>query len=244
MSANRESDIDIVWLGQGGYIFDYKGQRVVIDPFLSDVVYQKQGIARLQDTIYSAADLRADYVLITHDHLDHFDPITVAEIHHANPQTIILGPQSVITHANKLGIDPSILRLISMESSIHLGDFFVKVTPAKHSDPYAVGFIMQVNGMTMYISGDTLWYDALPKEIRQVASSPIDFAFIVINGKLGNMNAKEAASLAGMLNVKCAIPMHYGMFAENTEDPGIFLDACRAQRINTKIFPFQKIVKL
>jgi L-ascorbate metabolism protein UlaG (beta-lactamase superfamily) len=47
----------------------------------------------------------------------------------------------------------------------------------------------------------------------------IDVMFICINGKLGNMNADDAARLTGIIAPRVAIPTHYGMFESNTEDP-------------------------
>jgi L-ascorbate metabolism protein UlaG (beta-lactamase superfamily) len=47
------------------------------------------------------------------------------------------------------------------------------------------------------------------------------------------MNAQEAIELTSQLNPKLAIPMHYGMFAENTEDPHIFLEGCRQKNIKS-----------
>ena len=46
------------------------------------------------------------------------------------------------------------------------------------------------------------------------------------------MNVDEAIDLTSKLNPKLAIPMHYGMFAENTEDPQIFIDGCMKKNIN------------
>jgi L-ascorbate metabolism protein UlaG (beta-lactamase superfamily) len=47
------------------------------------------------------------------------------------------------------------------------------------------------------------------------------------------MNAQDAIELTSQLNPKLAIPMHYGMFAENTEDPQIFLEGCRQKIIKS-----------
>jgi L-ascorbate metabolism protein UlaG (beta-lactamase superfamily) len=51
---------------------------------------------------------------------------------------------------------------------------------------------------------------------------------VCINGKLGNMTAAEAARLAAALRPRVAIPMHYGMFADNTADPQEFVRLAQA----------------
>ena len=53
-----------------------------------------------------------------------------------------------------------------------------------------------------------------------------DVALLPINGRLGNMDAVEAAGLAHELGARVAIPCHYEMFEFNTADPGVFAREC------------------
>ena len=46
--------------------------------------------------------------------------------------------------------------------------------------------------------------------------------FICINGKLGNMNADEAVSIANAVKPSVAVPNHYDMFESNSENPEKF----------------------
>ena len=43
------------------------------------------------------------------------------------------------------------------------------------------------------------------------------------------MNLSEAAQVIAELRPRLAVPMHYGMFAENTADPEEFSRACAAR---------------
>ena len=52
----------------------------------------------------------------------------------------------------------------------------------------------------------------------------IDVMFVCINGRLGNMDYREAAKLAKALPCRVVVPNHYGMFAENTVDPDLFVN--------------------
>ena len=47
------------------------------------------------------------------------------------------------------------------------------------------------------------------------------------------MNTDEAIELVQILRPKLAIPMHYGLFAENTADPNIFIEACQKSGISS-----------
>ena len=50
-------------------------------------------------------------------------------------------------------------------------------------------------------------------------SHNIDIAILPINGKVGNMNGRDAANLAKDIGAKLVIPCHYDMFEFNTADP-------------------------
>ena len=55
--------------------------------------------------------------------------------------------------------------------------------------------------------------------VETLKDKGIDVMIICINGRLGNMNAEDAARLTKILSPRVGIPTHYGMFASNTEDP-------------------------
>ena len=85
--------------------------------------------------------------------------------------------------------------------------------------PIAVGLLVNGDDKLAYISGDTLYDAQLASQVAGLATNPLDALMVCINGRLGNMNLVEAAALAAALRPTVAIPMHYGLFAENTADP-------------------------
>ncbi|MBU2904107.1 MBL fold metallo-hydrolase [Arenibacter algicola] len=224
--------IYITWLGQGGFLFEINGSRLLIDPFISDIVEQRQGYKRLIDSPLNLNELDPDYIFITHDHLDHFDPIALPQIHKKYPKAPIYGPQSVIDKAQTMDFDQSIMNVVSKNKSYEFRDFTLVVTPAYHSDPYSVGVILMMNNMQIYLSADTTFSENLVQEVKALAKGKIDLVLVCINGKLGNMNWQEAVSLVGKIGPQRAIPMHYGMFAENTENPKPFIKECEALNVD------------
>ena len=54
------------------------------------------------------------------------------------------------------------------------------------------------------------------------------------------MNYKDAAKLARQLDVKVAVPAHYGMFKENTEDPNNFKKELNDSGISYKELKFNR----
>ena len=91
---------------------------------------------------------------------------------------------------------------------------------AEHSDRTAAGFILDDGEKTYYVSGDTLYnYDVID-EVLELVEDGVDYAFIPINGKGNNMNAKDAADFAYEIDAKCAVPIHWGLF--DSIDPESF----------------------
>jgi L-ascorbate metabolism protein UlaG (beta-lactamase superfamily) len=87
--------------------------------------------------------------------------------------------------------------------------------------PDAVGYVLDLEGITVYHSGDTLYHPGL-KAIR--AHEP-DIKLVCINGQYGNMTPQEAGQLTSEVEPAVVIPMHWGLVAENTADPADFVVA-------------------
>ena len=68
------------------------------------------------------------------------------------------------------------------------------------------------------VGGDTLFIEKL----FGIAEYKPDYTFICINGRLGNMNVKEALITAEKIGAAVNIPNHYDMFLSSSEDPLLF----------------------
>lgn len=222
------------WISQGGFIFECGAFRLVVDPYLSDDL-ARLGHVRMSKPAVSYGQLKPDAVLFTHDHLDHYDPVTVGEILSLYPECRFVGPSSVYEHHKKLGRDCSGFEILNAGDDVSLGGFCIRAVKSFHSDPMAVGLIISADGKTVYFSGDTLYDAALHKEILGASPQGIDAAFVCINGKLGNMNWCQAACLVREISAARAIPMHYGLFADNTEDPAPFAKMLTANGVRVFI---------
>ena len=96
---------------------------------------------------------------------------------------------------------------------------------AEHSDRTAVGFILDDGERTYYISGDTLYNFDVIDEVLELVENGVDFAFLPINGRGSNMNARDASDFAYEIGAKCAIPIHYGLFDSQNPESFDFDDA-------------------
>ena len=207
-----KNELKIRWIGQGGYLLSDGKTEICIDPYLSDVVNRVAGRARMVEPPFAPEALKSDLVICTHDHLDHIDIDAIPKMDKSIP---FAAP----THAEKTLRSCGVTRYMPFDEgqTYRVGAFEIEAVYAHHSVP-AVGVLVRHGGLALYISGDTE-YDARLEELKD---RNIDLMIICINGRLGNMNAVDAARLTNILSPKVAIPTHYGMFESNTENPEVY----------------------
>ncbi|MDE5588334.1 MAG: MBL fold metallo-hydrolase [Acetatifactor sp.] len=168
----------------------------------------------------------ADYILITHDHYDHFSPEDIKKV--AGSNTILIVPEKMQSKANEAA--DLVKRIITVNPGVYrdIDGLEIETVPAYNilkpfhtKNAEWVGYILRVDGKRIYIAGDT---DAT-KEAKTVKC---DIALVPIGGTY-TMDAKKAAELVNTLRPSVAIPVHYGsivgkpgdgeVFADNVKDP-------------------------
>ena len=85
-------------LGQSGLKINYKNQCILIDPYLSNSVeiLDSPDLIRQIPIAYNPKDLvNVDWILITHEHIDHCDPHTIPILAEVNPKAKFVGPLNV-----------------------------------------------------------------------------------------------------------------------------------------------------
>ena len=98
-------------------------------------------------------------------------------------------------------------------------------TPTTQGRHLYLGYVIEVEGLRLYHSGDTLFYDGL---VEHLGDRPFDVLFLPINGRdpargvAGNMSAAEAVALATVVRPRYLVPHHYEMFTFNTVPIGDF----------------------
>jgi len=204
--------LNITWLGQSGYMLCDGKTSLCIDPYLSDSVFKKSGKARLVAPPIKPEELECDVMICTHNHLDHVDPDTIS-VMKSRETTLFLAPCDCEENIRSFGA--ANYEKFDEGDKRAVGDFELEAVFADHTSESAIGVVVRHSGLTLLFTGDTFYNEKL-KEYKKFG---VDILFICINGKLGNMNVEEAIKLTGEIGAKVGIPTHYGMFAENTEDP-------------------------
>ncbi|MBC8244066.1 MAG: MBL fold metallo-hydrolase [Verrucomicrobia bacterium] len=245
-AAGLRDELHIWWLGQSGFLLQWRGSHLLFDPYLSDSLTRKYAATdkphtRMTERVVSPDALDfIDIATSSHNHTDHLDGETLATLMQANPEMQLLVPAANRAFATeRLGVDPDQLEAIDAGQSITLGPVQLHAVPAAHEElardelgrHQFVGYVAQLGPWTIYHSGDTIPYDGMEAVLRQWE---IDVALLPINGRrperrvAGNLWGREAACLAKAIGARTAIPCHYDMFEFNTETPGEFETTCQA----------------
>jgi len=238
----RRQGVSLWWLGQSGFLVHYDGVCIAIDPYLSDSLTHKYAAtakphvrvtARVVDPALLAM---VGLVTSSHNHTDHLDAETIGPMRHANPELAVLCSAANIDFAQqRLGMMPTGLVLGTPYTH---GPFVIHTVPAAHNQREQddagheryIGIVVEVGGVTIYHSGDTLRYEGMVELLRQWV---IDVAMLPINGNdpsrgvAGNLDGAEAAQLAHDIGARLVVPCHYDMFAFNTASPTVFVDTAR-----------------
>lgn len=197
----------ITWLGQAGLLFETNDTKIIIDPYLSDSIEKVNPKSKRNVPVdESFLKIKPDILILTHDHLDHTDPETISHYINENTSVTVLASGGAWAIARKQGGNNNYVLFNESTVWTHKNITFTAVR-ACHSDPMAIGVIIEAEGKTYYITGDTLYN----KDIFKTLPKKIDYVFLPINGKGNNMNALDARKFCEKIKCK-AIPMHCGLF--------------------------------
>ncbi|MDR6548975.1 metal-dependent hydrolase [Paenibacillus qinlingensis] len=216
--------MNIIFHGQSCVEIQLKEHNLIIDPFLTG---NPQAVAK-------AEDIKVDYILVTHGHGDHVgDTVAIAERNNAtviapNDLARYLGFQGVKTHGMGIG------------GAFEFPFGKVKLTLALHDSSYnppgteesiyagmASGFLLMVEGKTIYHAGDT----GLFKDMKLIGKmNKIDLAFLPI-GDNYTMGPEDAVIAAEYLKAEAVVPMHYNTFPVIEQDPHKFVKSLEKEGI-------------
>lgn len=161
----------------------------------------------------------ADYIFITHDHYDHFSPADIAKV--AKEDTILVIPQSMAGKVKEVESLVGAVGTVVPGGAGMMGQIPYEAIPAYNKiKPFHpkrsgfVGYIVTLDGMRIYVAGDT----DMTKENKEVRC---DIALVPIGGKF-TMDPKEAAQLVNQIHPLAAIPTHYGSIVGKVSDGELF----------------------
>jgi L-ascorbate 6-phosphate lactonase len=222
------------WLGQAGYIIRTAELTIAIDPYLSDSAAEHTPeLTRLYPPPMDPTELDVNIYIVTHDHLDHLDPVTIRAYRNKG-NTLFIAPRQAAKKLVSLGVpEQQTVVLHAGESrrchSVEITGVFALATSGDVIDTTGY-FIKFDNGRSVYHTSDTEYH---PLVVAAATKTP-DVMFVPINGKWGNPNAEDAALFAKALMPRFVLPNHYDLMALNAENPEVFRWFCNHHKIGDK----------
>ena len=172
---------------------NYKGVEIQVDPV---------GMWLKPETDYATFP-KANIILITHEHKDHFDREAIHQIR--TPATSIYVNQAVFGHF-KNGL---VMR--NGDKVQYSDDISIEAVPAYNTTPDHAqfhpkgrdnGYILTLDGLRIYIAGDT-------EDIPEMANlKDIDIAFLPCNQPY-TMTIDQCVKAAKIIKPKVLFPYHY-----------------------------------
>jgi L-ascorbate metabolism protein UlaG (beta-lactamase superfamily) len=254
---NSQTDsFDLWWLGQSGFLIQWNGLCVLLDPYLSDSLTKKYEATskphvRMSELVIEPGLLDCiDIVTSSHNHTDHLDAGTLLPVLQLNPSIAFIIPEANRGFvADRVNCNLTFPVGLNDGEKIETKGFTFYGIPAAHNTVERdeigqcrfMGYVIQFGKWSVYHSGDTVWYDGMVETLKPFR---LDVALLPINGNdpqrgvAGNLNTREAAQLGKQVGARLVIPHHYDLFSFNTADPGDF--AAEAKSVHQ---PF-RILKL
>ena len=168
----------------------------------------------------------ADIIFITHDHYDHYSKEDIEKIKKEN--TVIVIPKEMLDKVEEDGFRKENIVAVEPNETYRIGENLVKTVRAynkiKQFHPKEnnwVGYIIEIQGVSYYIAGDTDFLEE-NKNIK------CNVAFVPVGGTY-TMNVTEAAEFVNTIKPEIAVPTHYGTIVGNKEDGEEFVKLLEAE---------------
>ncbi|MEM1074693.1 MAG: metal-dependent hydrolase [Pseudomonadota bacterium] len=199
--------MQITWLGHGSFRIEIEDQCLLVDPWLT-------GNPMLSEDQHVAATEGATHILITHGHFDHTADLIALSRRLKVPAVGLYDFMGYFEKHHNLQVIG-----FNMSGKVMLGQVGVTMVPAMHSTSYAedtttpvgreAGFILQGEGQTVYVSGDT----GIMADMDWIGDYHKPDIGILSAGGFFTMDMAGAAYAAKRyFNFKTVIPCHYRTF--------------------------------
>jgi L-ascorbate metabolism protein UlaG (beta-lactamase superfamily) len=148
---------------------------------------------------------KAGLILISHNHADHCSSERIQKLR--RDDTVVIAPKSCVSKIGgkvktlKPGEEAKVNKMLVKAVEAYNHKRFKSPGKPWHPKGYGVGYLLQIEGKTIYFAGDT---DFIP-EMKQLGD--VDVALLPTGDKY-TMDSVEAAEAAFTIKPKTAIPMH------------------------------------
>lgn len=185
------SEVKIHFIKHASLILEVDGKFIYIDP------------AAIYGHDFSKMP-KADAVMVTHEHHDHFDPAAIGAVSRHDTRFICNGRVAELAGKGEAMAPGDTLDLLNINivatPAYNITDGHLQYHPKARKD---VGFVYDIDGLRIYVAGDT-------EDISEMSGlGDIDIAFIPVNQPF-TMTPQQAVNAIKMISPRIAYPYHYG----------------------------------
>ncbi|WP_207420314.1 MBL fold metallo-hydrolase [Desertivirga brevis] len=216
----------VVWFGHSSYYMQLDGLKILVDPVFSGNASPVPSTTRAFDgaNTYGVNDFQEiDVLLISHDHYDHLDYLTIKDLK-GKVKKVICG-LGVGEHFEHWGYAPEIISEHDWNETITLNDKFkVHTLPARHfsgrtfkrNNTLWMSYLLETSNTKVFVGGDS-GYDTHFAAIGR-RFGDIDLA-ILENGQYNlawhaiHCLPEEVVKAGKDLNAKRIMPVHSSKFS-------------------------------
>jgi N-acyl-phosphatidylethanolamine-hydrolysing phospholipase D len=218
-----------LWIGHSTFLLRVGGLTILTDPVFSETASPVPiiGPRRYVPPALAISELPAiDAILVSHNHYDHLDKFSLAELGWRFPDVAVFLPTGNENH----GIDAGIRRIRGLKAgeSVTFRGVHLLALPSNHQmnlidSTRALSFSLRAaGGPSLFFAGDTAYGPSF-RQIR-AAYGPHDVALVPIGGyepreeeRDAHASPEEALKIAADLGAKVALGMHWGTFPLSDE---------------------------
>lgn len=209
---------EITWLGHSCFAIRAGEHDLIVDPFLDES----------PTAPVRAADVSADFVLLTHGHFDHIaDAVPIA----TRTGAVVVANFEICEWLKRQGVAEEKVVALNTGGGTDLPFGRVKMTMAHHSSGLpdgsyggvAGGFLLELGGSRIYLAGDT----SLFLDMKLVGLAQLDLAVLPI-GDVFTMGPEDALAAINLLKPQQVMPCHYGTWPPIQQDAAAWADRVRS----------------
>ena len=223
----------ITYINQLCYLIEAEGLRIVTDPYLSYAVdCAERGAVRKYAPPVTLAELNPDIIAVSHPHIDHLDPQTLAPFYRLRRRSFTLVPAPCVNMITEIGgeaVPMSAPAAAKLGAPFRLGGVSITALPCAHTELHRdetgnfieLSYLIEAEGKKVFFGGDMSMYGGLLETLREI--SP-DVMLMPVNGSdwfrtsrniIGNLDSNEAAELAVAVGTRMFIPGHHDLYDFN-----------------------------
>ena len=216
----------LTYFGHSAFQIETEGTTLLVDPFIT-------GNPHTEDLV-EPDDLEPDAILLTHAHGDHWgDALDILN----RTGALLVANYEIIQYAGRNGYENG--QPLNTGGAWDFDWGRMTMTFARHSSSFPDGtygghpngFILEVEGKTLYNTGDT-------DPFSEMAWIGEDYAIDLLMLPIGDcftMGPKGAVRAAEMLRPKLTVPLHWNTFPLIETDPEAWKEQMELAGMNARV---------